>query len=445
MSKLTVEEIQEYDNEYLLHTWGVQTKTPRLVVEKAEGIYFYDSNGKRYYDMVSQSVNVNIGHGNKKVKDAIKAEMDNLPAVGPAFATETRSLLAKRILSLVSDKMGKVFFTLAGADANENAIKIARMYTGKPKIFTRYRSYHGATSGAGNLTGEPRRFANEIAGSFGYIKFFDPYLYHEDIPFETEEDATKHYIKKLREQVVYEGPENIAAIMVETITGSNGVIIPPKGYLKGVRKVCDEFGILMICDEVMAGFGRTGKYFAFQNFDVEPDIVTFAKGITCGYVPLGGVIVSKKISEFFNTHVFSCGLTYAAHSVGCAAGNAMLDVYEEDKVLDHVNEVGKVLGEILEDLKKRHKSIGEVRYIGLFSAIELVKNRITREPIVPYGKDPDKIMPGICGRLKEKGFYTYSHENNIIIAPPLIIKEEELRQAMLIMDEVLEYVDTLVD
>ncbi|MCI1931002.1 MAG: aminotransferase class III-fold pyridoxal phosphate-dependent enzyme [Clostridia bacterium] len=445
MGKLTTEQIQEYDNKYLLHTWGVQSNKPRTVIEKAEGIYLYDSTGKKYYDMTSQAVNVNIGHGNKKLIAAIKAEMDNLPALGPSFATETRSLLAKRILGLVSDKMGKVFFTLAGADANENAIKIARMYTRKPKIFTRYRSYHGSTSGAGNLTGEPRRFANEIAGSFGYIKFFDPYIYHETIPFESEEAASAYYVSKLKEQIIYEGVESVAAVMCETITGSNGVIIPPKGYLKGVRQVCDELGILMICDEVMAGFGRTGKYFAFQNFGIEPDIITFAKGITCGYVPLGGVIVNKKIAEYFNTHVLSCGLTYASHSVGCAAGNAMLDIYEQDHVMEHVQEVGKVLGEILEDLKAKHKCIGDVRYIGLFSAIELVKNRKTKEPIVPYGKDPEKIMPNIIGKLKEKGFYCYGHENNILVAPPLIIKEEELREAMKIMDEVLDYVDTIVD
>lgn len=444
MGKLTVEEIQTYDNEYLLHPWSVQGKTPRTVVEKAEGIYFYDSDGKRYYDMTAQSVNVNIGHGNKKLADAVSAEMNNLPALGPGFATETRSLLAKRILGLVSDKMGKVFFTLAGADANENAIKIARMYTGKPKIFTRYRSYHGATSGAGNLTGEPRRFANEIAGSFGYIKFTDPYLYHEEIPFESEEAASAYYVKKLKEQIIYEGVENVAAVMVETVTGSNGVIIPPKGYLPGVRQVCDELGILMICDEVMAGFGRTGKYFAFQNFDIEPDIVTFAKGITCGYVPLGGVIVSKKIAEYFDSHVLSCGLTYAAHSVGCAAGNAMLDIYEEEHIMEHVQEVGSVLGEILEELKEKHKCIGDVRYIGLFSAIELVKDKETREPVVPYGKDPDKVMAGFIGKLKEKGFYCYGHENNVLVTPPLIITEEELREAMKIMDEVLDDMDKLV-
>lgn len=444
MGKLTVNEIQTYDNEYLLHTWGIQTKTPRTVVEKAEGIYFYDSNGKKYYDMTAQSVNVNIGHGNQKVIQAVKEEMDHLPALGPGFATETRSILAKRILGLVSDKMGKVFFTLAGADANENAIKIARMYTGKPKIFTRYRSYHGATNGAGNLTGEPRRKANEIAGSFGYIKFTDPYLYHEDIPFRSEEEASAYYVKKLKEQIIYEGEDTVAAVMCESITGSNGVIIPPKGYLEGVRQVCDELGILMICDEVMAGFGRTGKYFAFQNFNVEPDIITFAKGITCGYVPLGGVIVSKKIAEFFDTHAFSCGLTYAAHQVGCAAGNAMLDVYEEEHIMEHVIAVGKVLGEILEEFKEKHKSVGDVRYIGLFSAIELVKNKDTREPLVPYGKDPDNVMGKIVGSLKEKGFYCYGHENNILVTPPLIITEEELRDAMKIMDEVLDEVDAMI-
>ena len=256
------------------------------------------------------------------------------------------------IIDLLPDNFGKVFFTNAGADANENAIKIARMYTGRNKVFSRYRSYHGSSFGAGNLTGEPRRYPLE-PGIPGFVKFFDPYVYREPIEFASEEDATKYYLAKLREQIIYEGADRVAAIVMETITGSNGVIIPPKGYLPGVRKICDEFGIVMICDEVMAGWCRTGKMFAFENFDIKPDIVTFAKGVTCGYVQLGGVAVSSKIAEYFDDHLLSCGLTYSGHPLACAAGVACVNYYKEANILDNVNKVGKVLGEILEELKKK--------------------------------------------------------------------------------------------
>ena len=249
-------------------------------------------------------------------------------------------------------------------------------------MFSRYRSYHGSSFGAGNLTGEPRRYPLE-PGIPGFIKFFDPYIYREGINFETEEAATKYYLLKLREQIIYEGENNIAAIVIETITGSNGIIIPPKGYLPGMRALCDEFGILMICDEVMAGWGRTGKMFGFENFDVKPDLVTFAKGVTCGYVPLGGVVVSKKIAEYFDDNQLSCGLTYSGHPLACAAGVACVEFYEEAKILDNVNKVGKLLGEKLEEMKDAHPCVGDVRYIGLFSAVELVKDKTTREALVP--------------------------------------------------------------
>lgn len=246
---------------------------------------------------------------------------------------------------------------------------------------------------------------------------------------------------KLREQICYEGPDSVAAIVMETITGSNGVIIPPKGYLPGVRKICDEFGIMMICDEVMAGFGRTGKLFAFEHFDVKPDIVSFAKGITCGYVQLGGVCVSKEIAAYFDDHLLSCGLTYSGHPLACAAGVACLEYYDEAKILDNVNAVGKVLGELLEQLKETHPCVGDVRYIGLFSSIELVKDKGTREPLVPYGKDPEGIMGKIIGMLRAKGFMTYSHENMLFVSPPLIITETQLREEMEKMDQVLTQVD----
>jgi taurine--2-oxoglutarate transaminase len=317
------------------------------------------------------------------------------------------------------------------------------MYTGRNKIFSRYRSYHGSTFGAGNLTGEPRRYPLE-PGIPGFVKFFDPYIYREPIKFESEKQASDYYVAKLREQVIYEGPDTVAAIVMETITGSNGVIIPPEGYLKGVRAICDEFGIMMICDEVMAGWGRTGKMFAFENFDVKPDIVTFAKGITCGYVQLGGVAVSKDIASYFDDHLLSCGLTYSAHPLACAAGVACVNYYKDNNILDNVNKVGKVLGDILEELKEKHPCVGDVRYIGLFTSIELVKDKNTKEPLVPYGKDPEGRMGKIIKSLASKGFMTYSHENMIFVSPPLIITEEQIREEMAKVDEVLSETDLTI-
>lgn len=308
---------------------------------------------------------------------------------------------------------------------------------------SRYRSYHGSTMGAGNLTGEPRRFNCE-PGIPGYVKFFDPYVYRELVDFEDDAAATRFYIGKLREQIIYEGPESIAAIECETITGSNGCIIPPDGYLQGIRDLCDEFGIMMICDEVMMGWCRTGEVFACQNWGIKPDIITFAKGVTCGYAPLGGVIVDKKIADYFDDHKLLCGLTYSGHPLSCAAGVATLDVYKEDHLLDNVRAMGKILGEIEEDLKDKHACVGDVRYKGLFSAVELVKDKATKEPLVGYNADKENLMGKICGMLKAKGFSTYTHENIIIVAPPLIIKEDELRTAMTMLDEVLTEVDKMI-
>lgn len=437
---MKAEEIKEYQKKYVLQSWSKQGNLNPIAVEKAEGIYFYDYDGNRYTDMSAQLVNMNLGFGNKDIGDAIKEQVDQFCFVGPSYAAQSRSELAKMIIDRLPDSFGKVFFTNAGADANENAIKIARMYTGRKKVFSRYRSYHGSTFGAGNLTGEPRRYPLE-PGIPGFVKFFDPYIYREPIEFKSEEEASRYYLTKLREQILYEGADNVAAIVMETITGSNGVIIPPKGYLPGVRKLCDEFGIIMICDEVMAGWGRTGKTFAFENFDVVPDIVTFAKGVTCGYVPLGGAAVSSKIASYFDDNLLSCGLTYSGHPLSCAAGVACVNYYDKANVLENVNKVGKVLGEILESLKEKHNCVGDVRYIGLFSSIELVKDKETKEPLVSYGSDPEGKMGKIIGMLKERKFMTYSHENMILVCPPLIITEEQLKEEMEKMDEVLTIVD----
>lgn len=434
------EEIKSTLKKYNLQSWSKQRNIDPISVEKAQGIYFWDYEGNRYSDMSSQLVNLNLGYGNKAIENAIKEQVDKFCFIGPSYGAESRAKLAKKIIELMPDNMGKVFFTNAGAESNENAVKMARMFTGKSKIFSRYRSYHGSSFGAGNLTGEPRRYALE-PGIPGFIKFFDPYIYREAIQFEGEEAATKYYLDKLREQIIYEGSDSVAAIVLETITGSNGVIIPPKGYLPGVRKLCDEFKILMICDEVMTGWGRTGKMFAFENFDVKPDIVTFAKGVTCGYVQLGGVVVSKEIAEYFDDNLLSCGLTYSGHPLACAAGVACVNAYEEDNILANVNAVGKVLGEKLEELKDAHASVGDVRYIGLFAAVELVKDKKTKEALVPFGKDVNGIMGKILKLLKDRKFMTYTHENIIIIAPPLIITKEQLEEELVKLDEVLRIVD----
>lgn len=444
LEMITAREISEESRKYNLHSWSTQGVLKPKVMIGGEGIYFWDGEGKRYYDMSSQLVNLNIGYGNKKVIKAIQEQADRLAFSAPSFAIDVRSQLARMVVEAAPDNMAKVFFTLAGADANENAIKIAKMVTGRSKIFSRYRSYHGSSYGAANLTGEPRRYTCE-PGIPGFVKFFDPYVYRSPVVFESEEAASKYYIGQLREQILYEGRQSVAAIFLESITGSNGVIIPPKGYMKGIREICDEFGIMMVCDEVMSGWGRTGEWFAVNHFDVKPDIITFAKGVTCGYAPIGGVIVSKAIADYFEDSFLSCGLTYSAHPLGCAAGIATIEFYKETGLIAQAKERGCLLGKLLEDLKAKHPSVGDVRYIGLFSAIELVKSKETREPLVEYGRDPEGTMKKIIGMLSAKGFYTYSHENSVIVAPPLIIKDQELTDAMAIMDEVLHEVDKMVE
>ncbi len=440
---MTAEEIKQTQKQYVLQSWNKQRGLDPIPIEHCDNIYLYDYEGNRYADMSSLHVNMNLGYGNQDINNAIKAKLERYAFISEAYADEDRAKLAKIIVELMPDNMGKVFFTNAGADANENAIKIARMYTGRNKIFSRYRSYHGSSFGAGNLTGEPRRFPLE-PGVPGFIKFMDPYLYRDNLPFATEEECTQYYLRKLEEQIVYENPDNVAAIIMETITGTNGIIIPPKGYLPGVRKICDKYGILMVCDEVMAGWCRTGKMFAFQHFDVKPDIVTFAKGVTCGYIQLGGVCVSKDIAAYFDDHVLSCGLTYNGHPLACAAGVACVNYYLEHDIAGHVTQVGKVLGQLLEEMKAKHPSVGDVRYIGLFSAVELVKDKKTREPLVPYGKDPEGVMGKILGMLKAKRFMTFGHENMILVAPPLIITEEQLREELAKLDEVLGEVDKMI-
>jgi taurine--2-oxoglutarate transaminase len=437
---MSEESVRTNHTAYNMQSWSKQKGLNPVVVEKAEGIYIWDPSGKRYSDMSSQLVNMNLGHGNRAIVEAIKAQADKYCYISPSYASEPRGELAKLLVGLMPDNIGKIFFTNAGADANENAIKIARMYTGRNKVFSRYRSYHGSSFGAGNLTGEPRRYPLE-PGIPGFIHFFDPYIYREPLSFGSEKEAADYYVHKLREQVLYENPPTIAAIVLETVTGSNGVIVPPEGYIQGVRKICDEFGIMLICDEVMMGFGRTGTMFAFEHWGVKPDLISFAKGVTCGYVQLGGVGVAKKIAEYFDDHQLACGLTYSGHPLACAAGIAGVKYLVENKVLDNVNARGAELKAILSSLKEKHKTVGDIRAIGLMSAVELVKDKKTKEPVVSYGQDPDGIMKKINGELAKRGFMTYTHENMVLVAPPLIITKEQLTEELAKLDEVLGIVD----
>lgn len=437
--------IKEQGLKYNLYSWSAQKKINPMVVSKAEGVYFWDEDGKKYFDMSAQLVNSNLGHGHPKLIQAIKDQAEKMAFMGPGYSVDVRSEAAQKIVELSGLEGAKVFFTNAGAEANENAIKFAKAYTGKWKIFSAYRSYHGATFGASALTGEPRRFIAE-PGVPGFIKFDGPYAYRapKACNFKSEEEVTEFYLELLENQVLYEGPDQIAAIFFETIVGSNGILIPPKGYYEGVRALCDKHNIVLVFDEVMAGFYRTGSAFAFHQFGVKPDLVTFAKGSTCGYVPLGGVILSEKIANSYDEKKMFNGLTYSAHPMGCATAIATIDAYKEEKVAENVKAQGAVLAEILDEFEKKHACVGQVRHIGLFSCVELVKSKETREPIVPFNNDKEGLMPKIVGMLKVEGFSTYSHENMILVCPPLNITEAELREAMAIMDKVLDSVDNMI-
>ncbi|MDR1496165.1 MAG: aminotransferase class III-fold pyridoxal phosphate-dependent enzyme [Clostridiales Family XIII bacterium] len=430
--------ISEKSKKYNLHSWSAQKALKPAVITKAQGIFFWDEDGKKYYDMSAQLVNSNLGHGNKALIKAIKDQADRLPFIGPGYAIDVRSDAAEALIDFAGPAFrgGKVFFTNAGAEANENALKIAKQYTGRWKFLSMYNSYHGSSFGASELTGEPRRFAAE-PGVPGFYHFDGPYPYRApaQVTFKDEADQTKYYLDRLEESITREGSDLIAAVFVETVVGSNGVLAPPKDYLPGVKKLCEKYGILLVCDEVMAGFYRTGTKFAFQQFGVKPDIITFAKGSTCGYVPLGGAIVKKEIAKHFDDNKMWNGLTYSAHPMGCACCVAAIAEYERLDIANNVAKVGKVLSDELDKIEEKHRCVGEARRIGLFAQVELVKDRATKEPLsVP---DAAKVV----GLLKSKGFATYNNLNGIMIAPPLIITAKELREGLAILDEVLSEVD----
>ncbi len=445
MFDLPDDEILSLSKEHVFWTWSAQAKVSPLPVKTAKGVYFWDIAGKRYLDFNSMTMCVNIGHGDERVIEAMVAQARELPYAAPGMATKVRAI-ASRLVAHVSPggKLTKVLFTLGGADANENAIKLARGYTGRFKVLTRYRSYHGASAGAMALTGEPRRVAWEPGLMPGVVHFLDPYRYrstfHRTTPDISEADFCQDYLNHLEEIIRYEGPETIAAILIESVTGTNGIIVPPEGYLQGVRRLCDRYGIVMIADEVMSGFGRTGKWFAVDHWGVVPDIMTMAKGLTSAYAALGAVAMKPEIAAAFNERTFESGLTYTAHPVSLAAAVANITVMREDKLVEHAAAMGPVLNRMLKDLGEAHPSVGEVRSIGLFGIIELVRDRHTKEPMTPWnGSSPE--MARLRKTCLEHGLYVYTHWHTVLIIPPLPITEAQLQEGFAVLDQALGETD----
>jgi taurine--2-oxoglutarate transaminase len=381
------------------------------------------------------------------VIEAIVQQARQLPYAGPPMATRPRAILGRLLSEITPGPLDHFLYTLGGADANENAIKLARAYTGKHKILARYRSYHGATAGAMALTGDPRRLAWEPSLMPGVVHFLDPYRYrstfHRTNPEISEADFSLDYLNHLEEIIQYEGPQTIAAVLLEPVTGTNGILIPPPGYLQGVRSLCDRYGILLIADEVMSGFGRTGRWFAVDHWDVKPDLMTMAKGLTSAYAPLGAVAMRAEIANAFKDEVYQGGLTYNAHPISLAAAIANIQVMQEDHLVEHAQRMGSVLRRMLTDLGESHPAVGEVRSIGLFGAIELVRSRRTKEPLAPYnGSSPE--MAAVRKSLLDQGLYVYTHWHTILIIPPLIIDEDQLAEGFAALDKALEIADAAV-
>ena len=444
-STLSRQEILDISRETTLYEWTSQKAMKPLVIDRAKGIYMWDADGKRYMDFNSQLMCVNIGHGDQRVIDAVRAQMEKVCYIAPTVATTSpRAELGQLLKDITPGNLSKAFFTNGGAEANENAIRMARLHTGRHKILVRYRAYHGATAGAITLTGDPRRWAVE-PGIPGVVRIPDFYPYRAGKDLDDAEYAAS-VLNATEDIIQFEGPHTIAAMIIETVVGTNGILIPSAAYIKGLRALCDKYGILLICDEVMSGFGRTGEWFAVDHWGVVPDMMTLAKGLTSAYVPLGATMVTDTIAEYFDDHPLYAGLTYNAHSVGCAAGVACINVYKEDKLIENARAMGAIVKAELAKMKEKHPSIGDTRAIGLFSLVELVKNRDTREPLTPYNPRPDQLgpMPAFNAFLRENGLFTFVRWNTFFVNPPLCITEQELRDGLAIIDRGLDIIDAAV-
>jgi taurine---2-oxoglutarate transaminase len=437
----TGERIAAEAKEFVLYSWSVQDQIAPIAVAGAEGRYFWDYDGKRYLDFASQLVNVSIGHQHPRVVEAIREQAERLCTIGPPMASESRSTLGRLLAEVTPGDLAMSFFTNGGAEANENAIKLARWYTGRHKVIARYRSYHGATAGSITLTGDPRRWPAE-PGIPGVVRMLDPYTYrcpagHPD-PCPVCSGGPH-----LEEILQYEGPQTVAAVILETVVGTNGIIVPPDGYLQSIREVCDRYGVLLICDEVMAGFGRSGKWFACEHWDVVPDILTVAKGINSGYVPLGAMVVSRPIADWVRSRYFAGGLTYSGHPLACAAAVASIEAFREEGIVEHAAEMEQHFRTGLQHLAQRHPSIGDVRGLGCFFGLELVRDRETREPLVPFNATGEAFAPvaRVMKAALERGLYLMTHWNVVMVCPPLTITREELDEGLAILDEALAIAD----
>ena len=434
---MTGEQIVALSRRHTLFEWSVQSAVDPIPVARAKGIYFWTPEGKRFIDFNSQLMCVNIGHGDERVIRAIQQQAATLAYANPFMATEVRARLGVKLAELTPGDIDAFFFTNGGAEANENAIRIARMFTGRHKIAARYRSYHGGTAGALTVTGDPRRWAAE-PGIPGVFRI--PDFYHG---IQKGSDTTDDVLARTEEILELEGPKTVAAIIVEPVVGTNGILIPPDGYMQGLRKLCDKHGILLIADEVMAGFGRTGEWFSVDHWKVVPDLMSMAKGLTSAYVQLGAVGMRRHIADHFEKNVFNGGLTYNSHPLACAAALATIAVYEEDRLIENARRMGTVMRGLLEDLKRRHPSVGATRNIGLFGIIELVRNRETLEPMAPFNSTSPE-MQTLGKFFRQEGLYTFVRWNTFFTNPPLCINEAEMREAFAIIDKGLEITDQTV-
>lgn len=439
----TGDRVRELDKAHVFHSWSAQAQIDPLPIAGGSGSYFWDYEGKRYLDFSSQLVNLNIGHQHPKLVAAIQEQAGKLATVAPPFANDARSEAARLITELAPGDLDAVFFTNGGADANENAIRMARLHTGRHKILAAYRSYHGSTAGAISLTGDPRRWASEPAMS-GAVHYWGPYSYRSPFHSDSEEQECQRALQHLRDTIMVEGAHTIAAIILEPVVGTNGILVPPNGYLAGVRAICDEFGIMMISDEVMAGFGRCGEWFAIDHWDVTPDLITFAKGVNSGYVPMGGVVISRRIAETFDNRPYPGGLTYSGHPLACASAVASINIFREEGINENAKMLGEdVIGPGLADIAERHPSVGEVRGLGVFWAVELVKDRDTREPLVPFNASgPDAAPMGeFAAACKSRGLWPFTHFNRTHVVPPCTATSDEVREGLGILDEALDVAD----
>ena len=430
----------ELDRQHVFHSWSAQAQLKPMTILAAQGSYVWDGEGNRLLDFSSQMVNTNIGHQHPSVVAAISEQAAKLCTIAPAHVNAARSEAARLIAERTPGDLNRVFFTNAGADAVEHAVRMARLHTGRYKVLSRYRSYHGGTDTAINLTGDPRRWANDY-GSSGVVHFFGPFLYRSAFHSDTEEQETQRALEHLEQKIALEGPATIAAVILESVPGTAGIMVPPPGYLAGVREICDRHGIVFIADEVMAGFGRTGKWFAIDNFDVVPDLITFAKGVTSGYVPLGGVAINDSIYATFADRPYPGGLTYSGHPLATACAVATINAMEDEGMVTNAARIGEqVLGPGLRELAQRHPSVGEVRGLGVFWAVELVANPATREPLAPYGGS-SPAMNAVLGACKSGGLLPFANFNRIHVCPPCNVSDAEAAEGLAILDQALEVAD----